>query len=121
MMDEGNGVLDLGLESFGNPPDSVAENVDEMAEILRQRALRRAGNDAVARRHDTERYLVIVYADRAGREAALGALGLPADERYLAGDAVELRMREGCTAGAATMVVERDAKASEINKSGAAG
>ena len=53
-------TLDLGLASFGDPPESVARTVRDMEKI----ALRRAANARVATERDTERYLVIVYPER---------------------------------------------------------
>lgn len=111
-------TMDLGGVGFGDPPATVVENVAEMSDVMRQR---RAGNELVMRKNDTERYLVIVYADRGGREAALAALGLPSDERYLAGEAIELRLREGSALRDAQILTERGAKAAGAKHSGAAG
>jgi hypothetical protein len=73
-------------------PPSVEENVQHLAEIRR---MREKGNQNVQERNDTECYLVVVYADRAEREAAVQALGLPKDERYISADAITLRIRSG--------------------------
>ncbi len=103
---------------FGAPPVSVMDNVRELDAIKSQR---RQGNAAVARKNDTERYLVIVYKSREDREAALAEMGLPSDERYLAGSAVRLGFRDEASAKDAIIIVGRSVKAAPEHKSGAAG
>lgn len=83
----------MRIESdFAEAPATVQENVEQLQEIQRQR---RAGNQQVADKHDTERYLVVIFPTRTHRERAMEALGLPADERYVASDTVEVRLRIG--------------------------
>ena len=69
-------------------PESVQANVEKLNDLKAQRA---HGNDAVVSKTDTERYLVIVCANRAEREALVESLGLPKDERYVARHLVTLR------------------------------
>jgi|SRR5579859_895818 len=97
--------------TFDGPPQSVIENVEEIEEIKRQR---KECNEGQLSKTDTERYLVIVYADREKKQEALRSLNLPEDERYLAAETVELKPRgivRGCP----------DAKAAEQKKAGATG
>lgn len=110
--------LDVGTFEFGEPPPSVQENVKDMNAVM---AARRAANLKTAMERDTERYLVVVFRDRAAREAVLQALGLPADERYVLGDAVELRLRAGKNIADAIVFAERDCRVTDIAHSGEAG
>lgn len=106
----------MNLFEFGDPPESIMKNVEAMSAIMQQR---RAGNAAVAAKHDTERYLVLVFPDRAAREAAAQSIGLSHDERYVFGPAVELRLRaESCDAQVAGC---REVSAAAIDHSGAGG
>lgn len=109
--------FEMGDVGFGDPPESVQRNVAEMKQI----ATRRAGNEAVISKRDTERYLVVVYASRTAREQALKDLGLPEDERYLAGDAITLALKDGARLRNALVLAGRACKAAEPDKSGSAG
>lgn len=93
------------------------KNIEEMAVIAR----RRKENQQIAEKHDTERYLVVVFPHRAAREAALAAIGLPPDERYVLADAVELRIRDGKNVADALVLAARKTKAADISHSGAGG
>lgn len=117
-MDRQQKLHDLYSHEFGDPPESVAANVRELERVMQQR---REANERTARQRDTERYLVICYRDRAAREEVLAALGLPADERYLIGDALEIRLRPGAAALDALVVAERECQAADPAHSGAAG
>lgn len=108
---QGPPVLD-----FSEPPESVQENAKEIEEIKKQR---RAANDGTESKMDTEKYLVVVYPTREAKEAALKQLGLPADERYLPANTVELRARR--TAAPVKAAGGRAAKAADPKKSGAGG
>lgn len=110
--------LDVGTFEFGEPPPTVRENVKDMNAVM---AARRAANLKTAMERDTERYLVIVYRDRAAREAVLSRLGLSTDERYLLGDAVELSLRDGKGIADAVVFAERDCRVTDIAHSGEAG
>ncbi len=81
-----------GVVDFADPPESVQENVRDLQEI--QDARRRA-NTNTAEKNDTEKYLVVVYPSRAAKERVLTSLGLPADERYVPGDSVQVTRRRG--------------------------
>jgi ParB-like chromosome segregation protein Spo0J len=108
---------EFGAAELPEPPSSVEENVDDLEEIKRQR---KEGNQQTADKNDTERYLVIVFDDREGREKCLEKLGLPSDERYVAASAVEIRKRSfagGATVGAGG----RNLSAAPASKSGAGG
>ena len=100
---------------FGDPPETVAKNVGAMRSI---RAQRQSGNAAVKLKHDTERYLVLVFPDRESREAAALALGLPRDERYIYGPAVALRLRADAEA---QIEADRPCQAADMGHSGAGG
>jgi hypothetical protein len=89
-----------------------------MSDVMRQR---RAGDQAVAEKHDTERYLVVCFPSRAAREAALTAIGLPHDERYVLSDAVELRIKDGKRVADALVLASRRTKAADLGNSGAGG
>lgn len=106
------------LFEFGDPPETVQENVSAMSSLMQQK---RAAGEAIAAARDTERYLVVVFKDRSAREVALKTLGLPEDERYLAGSAVELRLREGKAMRDALVVGSRPLQAAPVTKSGSAG
>lgn len=108
----------MQLFEFGDPPESVVENVSEMSAIMAQR---RRGNEAVQAKNDTERYLVLVFPDRAAREAAAASIGLPHDERYVHGPAVELRLRAETASGDAQVVASRECSAADMSHSGAGG
>jgi ParB-like chromosome segregation protein Spo0J len=86
-----NIVMDFVENDFGEPPESVMQNVSELSEI---RAARREGNAEVIKKTDTERYLVIVYPNRQEREKAVRKLGLPSDERYVPSESVEISRAE---------------------------
>jgi len=103
---------------FGDPPETVAKNVGAMRSI---RAQRQSGNSAVKLKHDTERYLVLVFPDRESREAAALAIGLPQDERYVYGPAIELRLRQDMVASDAQIEAERPCLAADNGHSGAGG
>lgn len=77
-----------GVLSLPDPPTSVANNAEALAEFKRRR---KNENAELVSKTDSERYLVIVYPSRAEREAAVQALGLPAEERYVSANAVQLR------------------------------
>ena len=108
----------MHLFEFGDPPESVETNVAEMSSIMAQR---RAGNAAVMQKNDTERYLVLVYPDRAAREAAAVSLGLPHDERYVHGPSVELRLCASPAGGDAQVAAARECSATAVEHSGAGG
>jgi hypothetical protein len=99
---------------FGEPPETVRENVTELERI---REMRKKGNENVRTKTDTERYLVIVFPTRMEREKAVVKLGLPSDERYIAWNLVELRPRKITI----TRNEERNIVASPVNKAGATG
>ena len=96
--------------TFDDLPESVRQNAEELAEIKEQR---RAGNENIKAKTDTERYVVIVFKDRTERERALARLGLPSDERYLSADSVEIRKR--------SLVRATGYKTAPTDKSGATG
>jgi site-specific DNA-methyltransferase (adenine-specific) len=105
---EHDGSAKEDAEPFGlcEVPESVADNIAKL------NAMRRKGNESVISKNDTERYLILVYPNRIEKERVLRALGLPEDERYVAGDSVKITQ-----AGRAR--VPRDApKAAESNKAG---
>jgi ParB-like chromosome segregation protein Spo0J len=102
--------------AFDEPPESVKRNVADMERI---KAQRRQGNAGIVSKTDTENYLVIVYRSRKQREDVLRKLGLPADERYVPGDAVEVRHRFGKIAS--RFQADRETKAAKPNKAGAQG
>lgn len=108
----------MRLFEFGDAPESVTENVAEMSAIMEQR---RRGNEAVQAKNDTERYLVLVFSDRAAREAAALSIGLPHDERYVHGSAVELRLRSNSSAGDVQVAAARECSAADVSHSGAGG
>lgn len=101
---------------FPDAPESVQENVAAIEQI---KTSRRNANKGVEQKNDTEHYLVIVFATRAEREAVLRRLGLPEDERYILGRAVELKPRFG--GRNASIKADRAIKAAEPSKSGAGG
>jgi len=108
----------MQLFEFGEAPESVQANAAEMSAIMAQR---RRGDAAVQAKNDTERFLVVVYKTRAEREAACLALGLPADERYVHGGAVDLTLRADMSASDAQVVAAREVQAAAVKHSGAAG
>lgn len=87
MLEDLAGVMPF---EFADPPESVQENADELEEIKRQR---RDGNAETESKNDTEKYLVIVYASRAAKEADLQRLGLPSDERYVPASSLKIDCR----------------------------
>ena len=93
---------------FDAPPEEVRKN----AESLRE--LRNRQNASVASKNDTEKYLVIVFANRAERERAAQLLGLSADERYVDSRLIRL-------SAAATDVVQAAPKAASTKNAGAGG
>ncbi len=107
-----------GAGEFGDPPESVSENLNDIERVIAQR---REANRRTAEKNDTERYLVIVFANRAAREQVLKTIGLPADERYILAEAVELRVRDGKSAAEALLLTGRDIKAAPVEHSGAGG
>lgn len=84
-------------------------------------AARRAANLKTAMERDTERYVVVVFRTRAERETALAHIGLPPDERYVLGDAIEFQLRSGKTLLDALVFTERDCRSADIAHSGEAG
>ncbi len=98
------------------PPESVQKNLERMEEV---RAIRKTAREAVSSRDDTERYLVVVFPDRAAREAAVRRLGLPDDERYVDAAVVDLRRRVG--RAAEPVKASRPTKAASPRRSGATG
>jgi ParB-like chromosome segregation protein Spo0J len=99
---------------FSEPPPEVSENVADM-ETIRQR---RKGNEEKANKSDTERYLVVVFRDRAARERMARRLGLPEDERYVAARAVRIEPRLGIDG---RITDDRNVSAASAKKSGATG
>lgn len=83
-------VNDIVLPSFDEMPKTVEDNITELEHI---RSQRQRGNEKVADKHDTERYLVIVFPTRTAREQACRKLGLPEDERYVPFGSVRLSSR----------------------------
>lgn len=77
---------------LGEPPASATKNADQIAAI---KAQRKRGNEGVVEKNDTERYLIVVFPDRARKEAVLQRLGLPADERYVPSSSVVVSSRQG--------------------------
>ena len=77
-----------GALSLPEAPASVAANAEALEEFKRRR---KSQNAELVSKNDSERYLVIVYPSRGEREAAVQALGLPAEERYISANAVQLR------------------------------
>jgi ParB-like chromosome segregation protein Spo0J len=102
--------------AFDDPPETVKRNVADMERIKEQR---RKGNAGIVNKTDTENYLVIVYRSRKQREDVLRRLGLPTDERYVPGDAVEVRQRFGKVTS--RIDADREVKAAPQNKAGAQG
>lgn len=107
----------IDAAELGEPPPSVLENVQHLESI---RSQRRKGNAGIVEKTDTEHYLVIVYANRKAREAAVERLGLPTDERYIDGASVEVRRRVGGQR-ALQLPADRDLSAAKPNKAGAQG
>lgn len=100
--------------TFDDAPESVSRNADEIEEIkAAQKETRKNENAAVLAKSDTEKYLVIVFANRAAKEAQLALMGLPTDERYLAASTVDLRVR-----GKTVIHSNRSAKSPSIKKAG---
>lgn len=108
------GLYASGPVAIDDPPESVEENVSDLEAI---KAQRKQGNENTAEKNDTEKYLVVVYPDRASREAAVQRLGLPADERYVPASAVTIKAK----AKIAPVELGRPAKAASTKHSGAGG
>ncbi len=107
---------EIAIIDLPEAPQSVKDNTEEFQAIKDQR---KHGNEDVISKTDTERYLVIVFADRAGRENAVKELGLPEDERYVPASAVSLKRR-----GFVRSISSSDGAsvtAAPANKSGATG
>lgn len=100
------------LLSFGSAPGSVKRNIRELQE---KRSYRKQTKKRVMEKHDTERYLVIVFRSRAAKNQVLGDLGLPEDERYLAASLLNLSRKPK------DQLVLAEDKAAPINKGGATG
>lgn len=96
------------------PPATVAQAVEDMEAIKSQR---KKGNEATASKNDTEKYLVIVYRSRELKEAALAALNLPSDERYISSDAITIRPRYAVP----MQTDSRPINAANVKNSGATG
>jgi ParB-like chromosome segregation protein Spo0J len=110
-------MADVGKLAFDQePPATVAENAKKLEAL---HAMRKKGGEAVIAKSDTEKYLVVVFASRQARERAAASLGLPTDERYIDGAAVELRLR--FSPKAAAIKATRKTKAAAPNRSGAHG
>lgn len=71
-------------------PASVANNV---AEIDKYNAMRRAEKEKIANEGNTEKFLIVVFASLQDRVAALKRLGLPDDERYIPISDIKLTRR----------------------------
>jgi len=108
-----------GTYEFSQAPDSVRANVRDMEEIVRQRELRQAGNANIARKNDTEKFLVIVFDSREQREAVLQKLNLPHDERYLLGSALTIALNT--PPQDALVLTRRNTKTAPVEKAGAGG
>lgn len=76
-----------GPLDFGDPPESVQENLAELEEI---KAQRRSANVETVTKHDTEKYLIVVFPTRQDREKVVESLGLPTDERYIVSSAIRI-------------------------------
>ena len=108
----------MNFFEFGEAPESVQRNVSELSAIMAQR---RKGDAAMMTKNDTERYLVLVYKDRAAREAVAVSLGLPLDERYVFGDAVSITLRESSSGADAQVAGARNVAASGREHAGSTG
>jgi len=75
---------------IGEAPETVKENADEIRSIKSQR---QKGNANIMAKTDTEKYLVVVFRDRAARERLLAELGLPSDERYVPAESLLIAPR----------------------------
>jgi ParB-like chromosome segregation protein Spo0J len=106
------GDEDIPPAALPKPPPSVEENIKHLESI---KAQRREGNEEIIAKTDTEYYLVIAFASRADKEAALRRLGLPEDERYLSPGSVLLLPANKNPKGG------KRPKASPPNKAGACG
>ena len=78
--------FEAGDYASGAPPPSVQQNIEEM------QATRKKENAAIHSNRDTERYVIIVFPNRAEKEKRLKSLGLSVDERYISSGAVRLQM-----------------------------
>jgi hypothetical protein len=78
------------VQDLGEAPQTVKENADEIQSI---RSQRQKGNANIMAKTDTEKYLVVVFRDRAARERLLSELGLPADERYVSAESLLIAAR----------------------------
>ena len=110
-----------GTYEFSQAPDSVRANVRDMEEIVRRRELRKAGNANIARKNDTEKFLVIVFDSREQREAVLQKLNLPHDERYLLGSALTIALNNNTNTQDALVLTRRNSKIAPVEKAGAGG
>jgi len=75
--------------SLNQIPESVQRNANQLAEM---KAGRREQNRALSEKMDSEKYLVIVFANRLAKEKLLRELKLPIDERYIAATAIKLEL-----------------------------
>jgi hypothetical protein len=78
--------LDLDIIDLPRAPATVAENIEKL------KTIKRVGNKKVEVEGDTERYLVIVFSDRAAREKCCEEMGLAKDERYISASILKLRL-----------------------------
>lgn len=100
---------------FSEPPSSVEENIAHLESI---KAQRKKANESVAGKHDTEKYLVIVFNSREHKESMLKELGLPSDERYVPVASVTIKPRSLVRHATSN---GRSIKSAKANKSGANG
>lgn len=110
------GMASVPIIDLPPPPESIQENVKDIEAI---KAQRKKGNEGIASKNDTEKYLVIVYGSREEKDTACAALGLPDDERYVSASFVEVKRRG--VIRSVQIGNGRDAKAASRKKSGAGG
>jgi ParB-like chromosome segregation protein Spo0J len=77
--------LEVSIDDLPEPPPSVEETRANLEKI---KAQRRAGNEGIMAKTDTEFYLVVMFKDRAAKQKLLRALQLPDDERYVPADSL---------------------------------
>lgn len=77
----------FGKISLDATPPTVEKNIEEIQAIKNQR---KAGNEGVVEKSDTEKYLVIVFDSREAKQYLLSSLGLPEDERYIPAGGVQI-------------------------------
>jgi ParB-like chromosome segregation protein Spo0J len=90
LLDVGFQKIELGISEieFSESPETIKKNMEQMQKI---RQMRKASNENIIGKTDSERYLVIVFPDRDEKMKLLDKLGLSADERYLPYNGIEIK------------------------------